>query len=276
MADQEKGSVLILGVGSPRGLGAAAARAFAAAGFPVVIAGRNRQKLDEAAASIAAVGKAPRVEVGDVTRAEDVARFVAAAESVGPLTVAIHNAGGNQPAPFLDVKASVFEEHWRSHALGAFLLAQAALPKMLERSAGTLIFTGATGSLRGRANFSSFAAAKAALRMTVQSIAREFGPKGIHVAHVVIDGVIDGERARSFIPDAANRFGPDGMLHPDHIAETYVGVTPAASQRLDAGARSAAVGGVLLNPASHGARRAQVNCVASSMLPGPAYTGCMG
>jgi NAD(P)-dependent dehydrogenase (short-subunit alcohol dehydrogenase family) len=222
MADLKPGSALILGVGSPRGLGAAAARAFAAAGFPVVIAGRSRQKLDEAAASVASAGKMPRVEVGDVTRAEDVARFVAAAEALGPLTVAVHNAGGNRPSPFLEVEPSVFEEHWRAHAFGAFLLAQAALPKMLERHAGSLIFTGATGSLRGRAHFSSFAAAKAALRMTVQSLAREFGPKGIHVAHVVIDGVIDGERARAMISDADNRFGADGMLQPDRIAETYL------------------------------------------------------
>jgi NAD(P)-dependent dehydrogenase (short-subunit alcohol dehydrogenase family) len=222
MSPMNDGSALILGVGSVRGLGAAAARAFAAAGFPVVIAGRNQQKLEEAAPSIAAVGGAPRVEVGDVTRPEDVARFVAAAETRAPLAVAIHNAGGNRPAPFLEVEPSVFEEHWRAHAFGAFLLAQAALPKMLKRQNGTLIFTGASGSLRGKANFSAFAAAKAALRMTVQSLAREFGPQGIHVAHVVVDGVIDGERARGFIPDAEKRFGADGMLHPDRIAETYL------------------------------------------------------
>jgi NAD(P)-dependent dehydrogenase (short-subunit alcohol dehydrogenase family) len=211
-----------MGAGSPRGLGAAAARAFLAEGFTVVIAGRNRSKLDETAASIAATGGDVHVEVGDVTRPEDVTRIVAAAEALGPLAVAIHNAGGNRPAPFLKVEPGVFEEHWREHALGAFLLAQAALPEMIERAAGTLIFTGATGSLRGRANFSSFASAKAAMRIMVQSLAREFAPRGIHIAHVVIDGVIDGDRARDVIPDIDNRFGADGMLKPDRIAETYV------------------------------------------------------
>ncbi|HEY4975097.1 MAG TPA: SDR family NAD(P)-dependent oxidoreductase [Steroidobacteraceae bacterium] len=222
MHDTRHASALVMGVGSARGLGAAAARSFAAAGYPVVIAGRDPDKLHRAAQSIAALGAAARIEIGDVTKAEDVARFVAGAEALGPLGVAIHNAGGNRPSPFLQVDPAVFEEHWRAHALGAFLLAQAALPRMLERQAGTLIFTGATASLRGRANFSSFSAAKAALRMIAQSLAREFGPQGIHVAHVIIDGAIDGERIRTVIADAEQRFGTDGMLHPDRIAEAYL------------------------------------------------------
>jgi NAD(P)-dependent dehydrogenase (short-subunit alcohol dehydrogenase family) len=187
-----------------------------------VIAGRDPGKLQLAAQSIAELGAVAQVEIGDVTSAEDVGRFVARAETLGPLSLAVHNAGGNRPSPFLQIEQKVFEEHWRAHALGAFLLAQAALPGMLERQAGTLIFTGATASLRGRANFASFAAAKAALRMIAQSLAREFGPKGIHVAHVIIDGVIDGDRAREFIANADERFGADGMLHPDRIAESYL------------------------------------------------------
>jgi len=222
MSDIEQGSVLILGVGSPRGLGAATARVFAAAGFSVVIAGRNHDKLRQAAESIAAVGRAPRIEVGDVANAGDVARFVAAAESLAPLQVAVQNAGGNNRAPFLEVSPEVFEEHWRAHAFAGFLLAQAVLPNMLARKAGTIIFTGATGSLRGSANFAPFAAAKAALRMTAQSVAREFGPQGIHVAHVIVDGVIDGDRARSLFPGVESRFGEDGMPHPDEIAKMYL------------------------------------------------------
>ena len=222
MSDVGAGSVLILGVGAPQGLGAATARVFAAAGHPVVIAGRSEGKLRKAAESIAAVGPAPRVEVGDVTKAADVARFVAAAESVAPLQVAVQNAGGNSPAPFLKVTPEVFEEHWRAHAFAGFLLGQAVLPKMLARKTGTIIFTGATGSLRGSANFSPFSAAKAALRMVAQSLAREFGPQGIHVAHVVVDGVIGGDRALTNIPGIKDRFGEDGMLHPDKIAEMYL------------------------------------------------------
>jgi NAD(P)-dependent dehydrogenase (short-subunit alcohol dehydrogenase family) len=195
---------------------------FAEAGFSVVIAGRSQDKLHRAAESVAAVGRAPKIEVGDVSNAGDVARFVASAESIGPLQVAMQNAGSNNPSPFLKVTAAAFEEHWRAHALAGFLLAQAALPNMLARKSGTLIFTGASGSLRGSANFSPFAAAKGALRMTAQSVAREFGPQGNHVAHVIVDGVIDGDRARAAIPGVEARFPNDGMLHPDEIAKMYL------------------------------------------------------
>ncbi len=222
MSDVQQGSVLIMGVGSPRGLGAAAARVFAEAGFAVVIAGRSEDKLRQAAESVTAVGRAPKLEVGDVSNAGDVARFVASAQSLGPLQVAVQNAGGNRPAPFLKVTAEAFEEHWRAHALAGFLLAQAVLPDMVARQAGTLIFTGASGSLRGSVNFSPFAAAKGALRMTAQSVAREFGPQGIHVAHVIVDGVIDGDRARASIPGVEARFPKDGMLLPDEIARMYL------------------------------------------------------
>ncbi len=222
MSRESQQSVLVLGVGAPRGLGAAAARVFAAAGHPVVIAGRNSEKLNDAADSVAQVGGRPHIEVVDVANAADVARAVLRAESLAPLSVAVHNAGGNQRVPFLQVTAEVFEEHWRAHALGGFLLAQGCLPAMLKRGTGTLIFTGATGSLRGSANFSPFAAAKGALRNTAQSIAREFGPQGIHVAHVIIDGIIDGDRVRTLMPGVQDKFGPDGLLEPDQIAQNYL------------------------------------------------------
>jgi NAD(P)-dependent dehydrogenase (short-subunit alcohol dehydrogenase family) len=95
------------------------------------------------------------------------------------------------------------------------------LPKLLAGAGGSLLFTGATASLRGRGPFVAFAAAKAGLRSLAQSIAREYGPKGIHVAHVVIDGGIDGERLRTAVPEFSERAGADGLLDPDAIAETY-------------------------------------------------------
>ncbi len=214
-------SVLIAGVGASQGLGGAIARRFAAGGFAVAIAGRNAEKLAQTAAELRATGAKVASVVGDASKAQDVARFVAAAEALGPLAVVVHNAGGNNPAPFLNVTEEQFERHWREHALGGFHVAQAALPTLLGHGGGTLIFTGASGSLRGKANFAPFAAAKAALRALAQSIAREYGPKNIHVGHVVIDGGIDGERLLSRVPQLKDQRGPDGMLKIDAIAEAY-------------------------------------------------------
>jgi NAD(P)-dependent dehydrogenase (short-subunit alcohol dehydrogenase family) len=215
------GSLLVAGVGAPQGLGAAIARRFGRHGFPVVIAGRNAEKLAATEAELGAAGVTVTSLVGDVSDAKDAARFVAAAETLAPLTVAVHNAGSNRPSPFLKLSAAEFEAHWREHALGGFQIAQAALPVLLSRGAGSLIFTGASGSLRGKANFAPFAAAKAALRNLAQSLAREFGPQGIHVGHVVIDGAIEGERLLSRLPNLKEERGPDGLLNIDAIAEAY-------------------------------------------------------
>ncbi|HEY4123418.1 MAG TPA: SDR family NAD(P)-dependent oxidoreductase, partial [Rhizomicrobium sp.] len=131
------------------------------------------------------------------------------------------NAGGNMPSPFLNVSEESFERHWREHALGAFHLSQASLPVLLKHGGGSLLFTGASGSLRGKANFAPFAGAKAALRALSQSIAREFGPQNIHVGHVVVDGGIEGERLLTFLPQLREQRGPDGMLNIEAIAEMY-------------------------------------------------------
>jgi len=216
-----KGSLLVVGVGASHGLGAAIARRFAYAGFPTVVAGRTAAKLDATAAELKANGANVISVVGDGSIAADTARFVAAAQTLAPFAIAVHNAGSNRPAPFMKVSESHFETHWREHALGGFHLAQAALPALLARGGGSLFFTGASGSLRGKANFAPFAAAKAALRATSQSIAREYGPQNIHVAHVVVDGMIEGERLLSFRPQFKDEKGPDGMLNIAAIAEAY-------------------------------------------------------
>jgi NAD(P)-dependent dehydrogenase (short-subunit alcohol dehydrogenase family) len=221
MSEEAKGSVLVVGVGASLGLGAAIARRFVAGGHPVAIAGRNAEKLSATAAELIAAGATVASVVGDASGAEDARRFVAAAEALAPLALAVHNAGGNQPAPFLKVSAAVFEQHWREHVLGAFHVSQAAIPALLAHGGGSLFFTGASGSLRGKANFAPFASAKAGLRNLAQSIAREFGPQNIHVGHVVVDGGIAGERLLSRVPGLAGQRGPDGMLDIDAIADAY-------------------------------------------------------
>jgi NAD(P)-dependent dehydrogenase (short-subunit alcohol dehydrogenase family) len=215
------GSVLVAGVGAAHGLGAAIARRFAREGFPVAIAGRNAEKLAATEALLKGEGFTVASVVGDVSKAEDARRFVEAAQGLGPLAVVVQNAGSNRPSPFLKLSEADFEAHWREHALGGFQLAQAALPVLLARGEGSLFFTGASGSLRGKANFAPFAAAKAALRNLAQSLAREFGPQGIHVGHVVVDGGIEGERLLTRMPQLKDQRGPDGMLNIDAIAESY-------------------------------------------------------
>jgi NAD(P)-dependent dehydrogenase (short-subunit alcohol dehydrogenase family) len=216
-----KGSVLVVGVGSSQGLGAAIARRFAAGGHPVLLAGRNAAKIETVVKELKAAGATIAAEIGDAASAADAARFVRGAEALAPLAVVVHNAGSNRPAPFLKVTEEQFTQHWREHALGGFQTAQAALPVLLKHGGGSLFFTGASGSLRGKANFAPFAAAKAALRNLAQSIAREFGPQNVHVAHFVIDGGIEGERLLTFRPQLRDERGPDGMLHIDAIAEAY-------------------------------------------------------
>jgi NAD(P)-dependent dehydrogenase (short-subunit alcohol dehydrogenase family) len=214
-------SVLIVGVGAWQGLGAALARRFAAGGHPVVIAGRNAGKLETTAAQLQKTGARVTAVVGDAALAEDARRFVAEAERLAPLAVAVHNAGGNEPAPFMQVSEERFTRHWREHALGGFQLAQAAIPLLLARGGGSLFFTGASASLRGKAQFGPFASAKAALRNLAQSIAREFGPQNIHVGHVVVDGGIAGDRVLSRNPQLRDQRGEDGLLDPDAIAEAF-------------------------------------------------------
>ena len=215
-------SAIVVGVGPPRGLGAAIARRFAREGFRVSIMGRTREKLDAALRDLQGQGFAAEATVGDVTDADKVRAAVTAADHAdAPLEAAIFNAGGNWPRPFLDIDQAFFEEMWRVNALGGLLFSQAALRAMLPRKRGTLLFTGASASLRGKANFGSFAAAKAALRALAQSAAREFGPQGIHVAHVIVDGAIDGDRINTFLPGLKEAKGADGLLDPDAIADNY-------------------------------------------------------
>jgi len=217
---QEK-TALIVGVGASRGLGAAVARRFAKEGLHVVIAGRTAEKLDHVVSEIRAAGGSAQAVVGDGANESDAARFVASAEAHGPLELVLHNAGTNRRDAFLDLATRDFEALWREHCLGGFLTGRESARLMVPRGRGTILFTGASGSLRGRALFAAFAAAKAGLRATAQSMARELGPKGIHVAHIVIDGGIEGDRLLSAFPGRQNEKGPDGLLSIDAIAETY-------------------------------------------------------
>jgi len=223
MSDKSRGkSALVVGVGHSEGVGAAVARRFAREGFDVTVFGRNADKIATALESIQAVNPSARAEVGDVTDEATVRKLVTDCDrSNAPLEVAVFNAGGNWPKAYLDMDAEFLTDMWRVNALSGFMFSKAAVQAMLPRGRGTIIFTGASGSLRGKAAFGGFAQAKAALRALAQSCAREFGPRGLHVAHVIIDGAVDGNRINTLIPDLKEKLGDDGLLHPDAIAENY-------------------------------------------------------
>lgn len=215
-------SVLIVGVGHAEGVGAAVARRFAREGFDVTIFGRNEEKLATALESVRAIASSARSRVGDVTDEETVCALVSDCDRAeAPLEVAVFNAGGNWPKGYLEMDADFLTEMWKVNALAGFLFSKAVIEAMLPRGRGTLIFTGASGSLRGKAMFGGFAQGKAALRALAQSCAREFGPQGLHIAHVVIDGAVDGNRVNTLIPGYKESKGDDGLLSPDGIAENY-------------------------------------------------------
>ena len=212
---------MVAGVGSCKGLGAALARRFAREGLLVLVAGRTEQRLENVAAEIiAARGKAVAVAT-DVTSEKDVIRLFSLAEERGRLDLVVYNAGGNATSSLLQLKRSEFESLWKQSALGGFLVGREAVRRMLPQRQGTLIFTGATASIRARPPFAAFASAKAALRAVAQGFAREFGPHGIHVAHAIIDGVIRGDYAQTKFAELARSKGEDGLIEPDAIADAY-------------------------------------------------------
>lgn len=215
------GTVVVIGAGASNGVGGALSRKFAEGGHPVVIAGRTEAKVAALADEVTAAGGSAEPFVIDVTKAEDQdALFAKVAES-SEIAAVLYNAGNNAIIPFEELDAETFEAFWRVGCLGGFLTAKRAIPLLKAQGKGSLFFTGASGSLRGKSNFAHFASMKAGLRMLAQSLAREFGPHGIHVAHFIIDGVIDGDMVRSRFGEYLDALGEDGGLSPDAIAEAY-------------------------------------------------------
>jgi NAD(P)-dependent dehydrogenase (short-subunit alcohol dehydrogenase family) len=227
--EQETGVAWIAGVGASAGLGAAVARRHARAGLTVALSGRTPGRIEAVAAEIRNAGGRAHALPGDVSVEAEAQRIAAEVVALGPLHAAVFNAGNAVRGAALDLNAAQFEQAWRGGAFAGFLFAREAIQALLRKGGdpnapqglGSLLFTGATASLRGGAKFAAFASSKAALRSLAQSLAREHGPQGIHVAHVVIDGGIDGERLRNAAPQRATQAGVDGLLDPDAIAETY-------------------------------------------------------
>jgi NAD(P)-dependent dehydrogenase (short-subunit alcohol dehydrogenase family) len=212
----------IAGVGATGGLGAALARRFARGGFRVALTGRDAKRLDGLAEEIRAGGGSAEPVSGDLTLVESVRRLGERVAALGEVKAAIFNAGNMfvRGAP-LDLSPEDFEKMWRVGTFAGFLFTQQALKLLLAAGGGSLLYTGATASLRGRGMTTAFASSKAALRSLAQSVAREYSKQDIHAAHIVIDGGIDGEQIRGLFPQMAAQAGEDGLLQPTAIAEAY-------------------------------------------------------
>ena len=210
---------LVAGVGD--GLGKAAARRFARAGHLTVLVARKEEKLQSIAEEIAAEGGEAVVRTADLRFDDQVHAVFDSVAALGRLDVAVFNAGAQHRQSFLDIEPDMFEKVWRLGCRAGFVVGQAAAKQMVEHGRGTIIFTGATSATRGGAEFTAFAAAKAGLRSIAQSMARSLGRRGIHVCHVVVDGVIDMPAIHARFPDLVAGLPEGGMLDTDAIADTY-------------------------------------------------------
>ncbi len=212
---------IISGVGPDQGMGAQLARRFAASGLHVFVAGRTQSKLDAVVAGIHAEGGQATAVVADATDEQATVDLFTQARKVGPIDLVIYNTGNNTPGRFEDMSAEFFEKSWRVCCFGGFLYGRAAIQHMQRDGGGTILFTGASASLRGRPNFGAFNSSKSALRIMAQAMAKECGPAGIHVGHVVIDGAIGGDKIRQGLPEVAEKLGEDGMIDIQAIVDGF-------------------------------------------------------
>jgi NAD(P)-dependent dehydrogenase (short-subunit alcohol dehydrogenase family) len=217
------GAALIIGAGDATG--GAIARAFAADGLTACVnrRARNADTLEALAQSIRDDGHHAKAYPGDAREEADIVAIVDAIEAdIGPIEVAVFNIGANVRFSITDTSAQVYRKVWEMACFGGFLMGREVAKRMIPRGRGTILFTGATASIRGGSGFSAFSGAKASLRMLAQSMARELGPQNIHVAHVVIDGGIETDFIRSIRPDFEAMKAEDAVLSPAAIADAYV------------------------------------------------------
>lgn len=218
---QGQGKVaLVIGAGDATG-GAIAAR-FAKEGYIACLTRRSADKLQPTVDAIRAAGGQAFGFSSDARKEEDVIALVEQVEREhGPIEVMVFNIGANVPCSILEETARKYFKIWEMACFSGFLNGREVAKRMVTRDRGTILFTGATAGLRGAADFAAFAGAKHALRALAQSMARELGPRNIHVAHVVVDGAIDTEFIRTSFPERYALKEQDGILNPEHIADNY-------------------------------------------------------
>jgi NAD(P)-dependent dehydrogenase (short-subunit alcohol dehydrogenase family) len=213
-------AALIVGAGDATG--GAIARRFAREGYAACVTRREKERLSALVGEIEAAGGVAHAFGSDARKEEAViALFDEIERNIGEIEVAVFNIGANVFFPIAETTARVYAKVWEMAAFSGFLVGREAARRMTPRGRGTILFTGATASVRGSAGFAAFSGAKHALRALAQSMARELGPKGVHVAHVVIDGAIDTAFIRENFPQAYAKKEQDGILSPEHIADMY-------------------------------------------------------
>ena len=223
MTESELSGVALL-VGAGDAIGAAVARRFAAGGFRVCVARRDAEKSRSIVQEIAASGGVTRAVSTDVRNEEAVQALFAQVEAeLGPVEVCLFNAGANIKAALIETSGRLFFKAWELACYAGFLTGREAARYMVPRGRGTILFTGATASLRGGSGYAAFAAAKFGLRGVAQSTARELAPKNIHVAHLIIDGAIDSEaiHRRLSATGTMTDLPPDGLIQTRSVAEAY-------------------------------------------------------
>lgn len=210
---------LIVGAGDH--LGSAIARRFAKEGFHIV-ATRRRGDLSQLEQDVTALGAGITAMHSDAREEDQVMQLIEEVESrLGPIEVCVFNIGGNVRYGITETSAQVYRKVWEMCSFAGFLVGREVSKRMLTRQQGSILFTGASASLRGSAGFSAFAGGKHALRALAQSMARELGPQGIHVGHIVVDGIIDNRNTEAVMPELFASKGPDGVIQPDDLAELY-------------------------------------------------------
>ena len=216
----EKKAILVVGAGDATG--GAVARRFAREGYVACVTRRNADRLQPLVERIRADGGQAHAFACDARKEDETVRLVQRIESeIAPIEVAVFNIGANVRFGIAETTARVYFKVWEMGCFAGFLMGREAARVMLPRARGSIFFTGATASLRGREGFAAFAGAKHGLRALAQSMARELGPRGIHVAHLVIDGAIDTEFIRENFPERYAMKDRGGILDPDHIADAY-------------------------------------------------------
>lgn len=222
MEIKEKTARVALIIGAGDATGGAIAKRFAREGLITCVTRRTADKLVPLVDEIIAAGGQAHGFASDARKEEEVIALIEKIErEIGPITVMVFNIGANVPYSILDETARKYFKIWEMACFSGFLVGREVARKMVTREKGTIIFTGATAGLRGSANFAAFAGAKFALRALAQSMARELGPRNIHVAHVVVDGAIDTEFIETNFPERYALKSEDGILNPEHIAENY-------------------------------------------------------